>query len=147
MGYNTYKKPPIGQNLYQNTYLVFIFHLKPKTVTYVVYFDCYESWNVKDQKWHFMDQKFEKFENLSNYRNIYLKRKLRTYRIQIQSAKLTFLSIYWKKNIFSKFSPNARGPPKFFNTKFFNYFWKNVKNALLGHDKHQKKQSHEFWCK
>ena len=112
--------------------LIFIFHLKPKTVTYVVYFDCYESWNHKDQKWHFIDQKFEKFENLSNYRNTYLKRKLRTYRIQIQLEKSTFSSIYWKNIIFSNFSSHARGPPKFFNAKVFKYFWKNVKNGFTG---------------
>ena len=44
----------------------FFFPLKPKAVTYVVYFDYNESWNHKDKKLHFIDQKFEKFEILSN---------------------------------------------------------------------------------
>ena len=55
----------------------------PFVLLLIVHFHCYESWNHKDQKWHFIHQKFEKFENLSNCRNIYLKRKLRTNRIKI----------------------------------------------------------------
>ena len=50
-----------------------MFPLKPKTVIYVVYFDYYESWYHKDQKWHFIDQKLEKIEILSNNSIIYLK--------------------------------------------------------------------------
>ena len=36
------------------------------------------------------------------------------------------------KCIFSNFSPHDWGPQKFFNAKFFKYFWKNVKNGFTG---------------
>ena len=67
-----------------------------------------------------------------SYRNLYLKWKLRTYRIQIQSAKSTFSSIHWKKDFFFQFFTTCSGPSKFFGAKFFKYFWKNVKNGFTG---------------
>ena len=67
-------------------------------------------------------QKYQKFQNLSYRRAIYLKRKLRTYTKQIQPVKVRFSA---KKLIFFNFfnfSRHARGPPKIFDVQFSKIF-------------------------
>ena len=56
--------------------------------------------------------------------------------------------IYCKKSIFFRFFdflPNARGPPKIFDSQFSYTFKKNPKMAYLAPVWYQKEQSPEFW--
>ena len=78
----------------------------------------------------FLTPKISNFQILS-YRNVmYLKRKLRTCRIQIQEEKVVF---FWKKWIFFRFlrisRQNFRGP-SVFEAKFFKNLKKNLKNGF-----------------
>ena len=92
----------------------------------------------------FLTPKISNFQILS-YRNVmYLKRKLRTCRIQIQQEKVIF---FWKKWIFFWFlwisRQNFRGP-SVFEAKFFKNLKKKIwKMALLGPVDCWKEQSQE----
>ena len=92
----------------------------------------------------FLTPKISNFQILS-YRNVmYLKRKLRTCRIQIQEEKVGF---FWKNWIFFRFlrisRQNFRGP-SVFEAKFFKNLKKKIwKMALLGPVDCWKEQSHE----
>ena len=81
---------------------------------------------------------------------IYLKRKLRTYKIQIQVEKVWFVTKKWKSLILNFFF--QRGDPlmsersKFFFPVFQNFkiiFWKM---ASMGHGKCWEKQTHKIWA-
>ena len=57
-----------------------------------------------------------------------------------------WILFFFSKRIFLRFLPNARGPPKNFDGKNFNFSKKmNSEIALLCLGKFQKEQSHEFW--
>ena len=90
-----------------------------------------------------------KFEKLSKTNFIYLKRKLRTCRIQIQVEKVWFVTKILEKNDFQNsffkgplMSDGQKTFIRFFKfSKFF--FWKM---ASIGSNKCWKKQSHEIWA-
>ena len=90
----------------------------------------------------------EKNENLKFFCKtyvIYIKRKLRTCRIQIQEEKVWFLFKKEKKIFFWIFS-DVRTVKKIFFfifSKFSTFF---LKNAPRGPRKCEKKQSHEIWA-
>ena len=90
----------------------------------------------------------EKNENLKFFCKtyvIYIKRKLRTCRIQIQEEKVWFLFKKEKKIILLIFFPMSEQSKNFFFSffKIFNFF---LKNGPRGPRKFEKKQSHEIWA-
>ena len=95
--------------------------------------------------------KKRKFEILTKTHVIYIKRKLRTCKIQIQVEKVWFVTKKLEKNNFQNFFFKGgtlwcrSGRKTFFRffkfSKFF--FWKM---APMGHNKCRKKQSHEIWA-
>ena len=95
----------------------------------------------------------EKNENLKFFCKtyvIYIKRKLRTCRIQIQEEKVWFLFKKGKKNIFLNFFWCQNGQKNFFFrffSKFSIFFWK-MAQGVLGNVKRNKvmRQSHEIWA-
>ena len=89
----------------------------------------------------------EKNENLKFFCKtyvIYIKRKLRTCRIQIQEEKVWFLFKKEKKYIFLNFFWCQNGQKKFFFRFFQNFQLFFLKNAPRGPRKCLKKQSHEI---
>ena len=92
----------------------------------------------------------EKNENLKFFCKtyvIYIKRKLRTCRIQIQEEKVWFLFKKDKKKyIFLNFFWCQNGQKKFFFSIFSKFSTFFLKNAPRGPRKCEKKQSHEIWA-
>ena len=76
---------------------------------------------------------------------MYIKRKLRTCRIQIQEEKVWFLFKKDKKMYFFEFFLMSEQSKKIFFWFFqnFNFF---LKNTPRGPRKCEKKQSHEIWA-
>ena len=129
--------------------LIFGFPKTPKTAFYVLYFCRYKLSNVEGQKWNFSSQKSSKFQILSYKSVMYLKRKLRTCRIQIQVEKVWFFGKKPKFLDFWIFFPKG-GPfgvetVNFFFSIFQNFITLFSKIASLGPNRYWNKQSHEFW--
>ena len=95
--------------------------------------------------------KKRKFEILTKTHVIYIKRKLRTCKIQIQVEKVWFVTKKLEKNNFQKFFFKGgtlwcRNNQKIFFLIFQNFkifFWKM---ASMGCVKCWKEQSHEIWA-
>ena len=94
---------------------------------------------------NFLAKKNENLKFFCKTYVIYIKRKLRTCRIQIQEEKVWFMFKKEKKKIFSIFFQCQNGQKKFFFDffKIFNFF---LKNGPRGPRKFEKKQSHEIWA-
>ena len=71
-------------------------------------------------------EKFKIFKILSFKGVMHLKWKLRTCTIQIELEKVGFISKKTKNFKIFRFSPKARGPPKIFDVKFFQFFEKQT---------------------
>ena len=71
-------------------------------------------------------EKSKIFKILSFKGVMYLKWKLRTCTIQIELEKVGFISKKTKNFKIFRFSPKARGPPKIFDVKFFQFFEKQT---------------------
>ena len=91
----------------------------------------------------------EKNENLKFFCKtyvIYIKRKLRTCRIQIQEEKVWFLFKKEKKIFFWIFSDVRTVKKNFFFSIFSKFSTFFLKNGLRGPRKFEKKQSYEVWA-
>ena len=92
--------------------------------------------------------KNENLKILTKTHVIYLKRKLRTFRIQIQAEKLWFFAKMFKIIIFLDFSQCLNGPKKFFFRffKIFKIFFEKRPQGDLGNVKRNKVIKYElFW--